>query len=537
MSTGAHDSGKGKGNGGAAIIRALEENGVRDVFGIPGTHNLELYRALAPSGIRHVLMRHEQGVGYAADGYARVSGSPGVCITTSGPGVANIAAAVGTAYADSVPLLVISPGVNRGRERADSGTLHEVKDQRAHMEAISAQGIRAADAAHAAAVIHEFFASQGRRRPRPLYLEVPVDVLESRCSLDEMPGPITYGAPSADPAALSRAAVILDHAERVAVVVGGGGREAGPHAVELSSRLGAVIVTTVNGKGAVDESHPASLGAAIRFAEVQRYLEEADALVLVGTEVAESDLWGPSLRPRGRVIRIDIDPAQAHKNVMADVALIAPAQEALASLAGLVAARAGGTATAAEEAARLRPAAMEAALADGAAFAELHAELRASLPDDTVLAGDSSQATYFGSVHFFGLSPAGRFIYPAGFATLGYGLPAAIGAKVADPERPVVAVVGDGAFLFSAIELASAADLGFGLPVVVANNHGFAEIREEMAERGMTPSAVSWREVDLPLLARACNGRGEVAVGAREVARLVEGALQGREPAVIEYPL
>ncbi len=535
MSAGTRDSSKG--NGGAAIIRALEENGVRDVFGIPGTHNLELYRALGPSDIRHVLMRHEQGLGYAADGYARVSGTPGVCITTSGPGVANIAAAVGTAYADSVPMLVISPGVNRGRERADAGTLHEVKDQRAHMDAISAQGVRAVDAAHAATVIHEFFASQGRRRPRPLYLEVPVDVLESRCSLEEMPGPITFGAPSADPAALARAAGILDRAERVAIVVGGGGREAGEEAIELSRRLGAVIVTTVNGKGAVDEAHPASLGASIRFVEVQRYLEEVDALVLVGTEVAESDLWGPNLHPRGRVVRIDIEPSQAHKNVKAEVALIAPARESLASLTGLVEPRARGASAAAEQAARLRTVVAKAALADGAAFAELHSELRTILPEDTVLAGDSSQASYFGSVHFFPLSPAGRFIYPAGFATLGYGLPAAIGAKVADPERPVVALVGDGAFLFSAIELASAADLGYGLPVIVANNHGFGEIRDEMAERGMTPSAVSWREVDLPLLAQACNGRGVVAVGPQEVARLVVGALQGRDPTVIEYPL
>ena len=164
--------------GGAAVIDALRACGVNTVFGIPGTHNLEIYRYLSGSGIRHVTPRHEQGAGYAADGYARASGQPGVCITTSGPGLTNIATAVATAYADSVPMLVIAPGVPRGKVGADSGWLHEARNQQMMMNGLLSSTLRADTATEASAFIRQASASWPTQRPRPAYLEIPLDVLE-----------------------------------------------------------------------------------------------------------------------------------------------------------------------------------------------------------------------------------------------------------------------------------------------------------------------------------------------------------------------
>ncbi|MGA8977785.1 MAG: thiamine pyrophosphate-binding protein, partial [Pedococcus sp.] len=164
--------------GGAAVIDALVAHGVRDVFGIPGTHNLELYRYLPTSGIRHVVTRHEQGAGYAADGYARITGQPGVIITTSGPGITNAITALATAYADSIPVLAISPGPPRGQVRADVGWLHEVKDQQAALDAVTGRSIRVESADEIPEVLAAVFEEFATTRPRPVHLEVPVDVLE-----------------------------------------------------------------------------------------------------------------------------------------------------------------------------------------------------------------------------------------------------------------------------------------------------------------------------------------------------------------------
>ena len=164
--------------GGAAVIDSLVAHGVRDVFGIPGTHNLELYRYLPASGIRHMVTRHEQAAGYAADGYARVSGRPGVLITTSGPGITNAVTALATSYADSVPTLAVSPGVPRGKVGADIGWLHEVKNQQAVLDAVCGRSIRVEDADEIPEVVATVFDGFASGRPRPVHLEVPVDVLE-----------------------------------------------------------------------------------------------------------------------------------------------------------------------------------------------------------------------------------------------------------------------------------------------------------------------------------------------------------------------
>jgi 5-guanidino-2-oxopentanoate decarboxylase len=506
--------------GGEAVVQALSAHGVELVFGIPGTHTLPIHRHLAACGIRHVTPRHEQGGGYAADGYARVSGRPGVVLATSGPGVINAATAAATAYADSVPLLVLSPAMPTDVQGRDTGYLHEGKDQGAAMDALVAWSRRAASPAEAAKAIDEAFAHFASGRPRPVHVEVPVDVLGSA-------GEVAIGEPAAPVPAtpgVDHAAALLEEAERPALVLGGGARGA----AEAAARLGIPVITTVNGKGIVDERSPLSLGASIRLRAAQDWLADRDVVVAVGTELGESDLWGPVPELRGRLIRVDVDPAQLHKNAPADVAVLGDARAVLEALP----ARAAD-----EDLAPVREAIREEALADGVPWLELVAALDETLGPDGILAGDSTMAAYYGAVHFLPIGPARRFIYPTGYATLGYALPAAIGAKLAAPDRPVVALIGDGGLLFTVSELVTAAELGLPLPVVVPNNRGYGEIRNQMREAGIDPIGVDLKVPDLPLLGRAFGGAGVRIEDPAALAPALREALGRPGPTIIEVPV
>jgi 5-guanidino-2-oxopentanoate decarboxylase len=507
--------------GGEAVVQALRAHGVELVFGIPGTHTLPIHRHLAACGIRHVTPRHEQGGGYAADGYARVSGRPGVVLTTSGPGLINAATAAATAYADSVPLLVLSPAMPTDVHGRDTGYLHEGKDQGAAMDALVAWSRRAGSPAEAAAAIEDAFAHFAAGRPRPVHVEVPVDVLGSI-------GDVRLGAPDVAPPALDedaldRAAALLERAERPALVLGGGARGA----ADAAPALGVPVLTTVNGKGIVDERHPLSLGASIRLRAAKEWLAGRDVVVAVGTELGESDLWGPLPELRGKLVRGEVDAAQLHKNAPADVAVQGDARAVLERLPG----RTGG-----EDLGPVRAAIREEALADGAPWLDLVAALDETLGPDGILAGDSTMAAYYGAVHFLPMGPARRFIYPTGYATLGYAVPAAIGASLAAPDRPAIALVGDGGLLFTVAELVTAAELGIPLPVVVPNNGGYGEIRAQMRVAGIDPVGVDLRVPDLPLLGRAFGGEGVRIGDPAALAPALREALARPGPTVIEIP-
>lgn len=537
--------------GGEAIIRALQSHGVNLVFGIPGTHNLPMYRHLAGSGIRHVTPRHEQGAGYAADGYARVSGRPGVCFVTTGPGVINVATATATAYADSIPMLVISPSVPTDVEGRDTGFLHESKDQGGAMQALAGWSHRATSPEDAVAAIDRAFAEFASGRPRPVHVDVPLDVLDAETN-GGAAGSTGVGSPGAvrsagtrpadgvgspgsarpapDPGDVDRAASLLARAERPALILGGGARNASAEATRLAERLGAPVVTTVNGKGVVSERHPLSLGASIRLPAAQRWLKERDVVLAVGTELGESDLWhAPPLELDGTLIRVDIDDGQLDKNARGDVHVQGDAAAVLAALAPSTAARG-------EDLTGLRAAIAADARADGAEWIPLMDALATALGDDGILCGDSVMAAYFGAVHFLPLTGPSRFAYPTGYATLGYGLPAAIGAKLAAPDRRVVSLIGDGGLLFTVSELVTAAELGLSIPVVVPNNGGYGEIRRQMLHAEIEPVGVDLHVPDLARVGEALGGRGRRVRDASELPSALDEALAAPGPTLIELP-
>ncbi|MFJ4176099.1 thiamine pyrophosphate-binding protein [Microbacterium sp. NPDC089696] len=491
---------------GRAVLETIRGYGVDAVFGIPGTHNLELYRPLADLGIRAVTNRHEQGSGYGADGWAQQTGLPGVVITTSGPGLQNAMSAIGTAFCESRPLIVLSPGVARGAEFADVGTLHETKDATAMVGAIAEWSRRVTTAVEAVEAVHDAFALFRTGRPRPVHIEIPLDVLEAPADVPveaRRPRPAPPRV-SGDPVALVEAARLLSAAERPVIVAGGGSTDAVHELTAIAERLGAPVLTTLNGKGVVDETHPLSLGSNLRLAAARAVAEDADVLLVVGSKLGEAELWAPRLEARGAVVRVDISPAQLDKNLAATVALRGDAAAVTGALLELLPTEPRAARDLSAERAAIAQE-MHGVLPETVALAEVIAE---ALPDDAIVAGDSSQIVYMALGSVLASRDPHSLLYTPTYATLGYGLPAAIGARVAQTERPVVTVIGDGALMFCVNELVTAVEQRLDVTVVCVDNGGYAEIRQNEVDRGMTPVGVDLVQPDWAALATAFGAHG-----------------------------
>lgn len=516
-------------NGGSAVAETLAAHGTDTVFGIPGTHNLEIYRHLVRLGITPITHRHEQGAGYAADGYSQVSGKPGVVITTSGPGVLNAMVAAGTAYAESRPILFISSGLPTGTEDLDGGELHDTKDTLGAMASVTQWSTRARTPQEVTEAIAHAFEVMGSGRPRPVYVEVPCDVLAEEWDGEVAHASATAG-PSLDHAAIVDAARLLGAASKPAIVAGGGSRGADVQLRQLAERLGAPVITTCNGKGVLPEKHPLSLGAHIRLRAAQEWLNNSDALLVVGSELSDSDLWERKIT-NPNLIRIDISEDQLNKNAPARIGIRGDAAEAITAIDALL--TQGASPDPRPGLDELKAGLMAEARADGGTWYELNSELRKVLPADAIIAGDSSQVTYFGTVHFFPVPAKNSFLYAPRAATLGYALPAAIGAKVAKPHVPVVALLGDGALMFSIQELVTAVEQQLSIVIVVANNGGYGEIKDQEASRGIAPVGVDLHVPDLAALATAIGATGEKATDARDVAQRVGAAIGRSGPTLI----
>lgn len=513
---------------GWVVMETLRGYGVDTVFGIPGTHNLEFYRPLGELGIRPVTTRHEQGAGYGADGWSLQTGLPGVVVTTSGPGLLNALSAAGTAYCESRPMILLSPGPAIGAEFADVGTLHETKDQLTAASSIVEWGRRVSSAEEAVAAIHDAFALFATTRPRPVYIEVPLDVLEQETELPAEQTAPRAAAPAAVPAAadLSQAAMLLAAAQRPAILAGGGSRAAVTELRALAERLGAPVVTTLNAKGVLDEGHQLAVGSNLRLAAGRRVAQDADVLLIVGSKLGEAELWVPQLEATGTVIRVDLLESQITKNHRADLGLVG---DAAATLAGILDALGDGTP---RDLAGAIGAVSQTRAAVRAESAELSVEnttlaeaIAAALPADAIVATDSSQIAYWGLLNTLRVAEPNSTPYMATYATLGYGLPAALGARIAEPTRPAFAVVGDGALMFSVNEFMTVVEQGADVTVIVVDNGGYAEIKQNEIDAGIAPVGVDLAQPNWAAVADAFGGTGRRANSASELASAVTAAV------------
>lgn len=522
---------------GRAVLQTLRSYGITTVFGIPGTHNLELYRPLAQLGIHAVTTRHEQGAGYAADGWSQQTGLPGVVITTSGPGLQNAMSAVGTAFCESRPMIVLSPGAALGDEFADRGALHETKNASAMADAVAEWSRRVSSAGEAVEAVHDAFELFRTGRPRPVHIEIPLDVLEAPANVSEQARTAVPAAARlrGEDAALARAVEILAAAQRPVIIAGGGASQARDEVTALAEMLGTPVLTTLNGKATVDEQHPLSLGANLRVAAAREIAERADALVVLGSKLGEAELWAPALQPSGRVIRVDISEDQLQKNLAADVAVrghvAAVVTELLLRLREQSARETKPVPVPVPDLSAVREAIASELFDAAPETVELGRRIVEALPEDAIVAGDSSQIVYLAVANQLRQSQPHSLLYMPSYATLGYGLPAAIGARLADPSRPVVTVIGDGALMFCVNELATAIEQRVDLTIVCVDNGGYAEIKQNELDRGIAPIGVDLVQPDWVALARAFGASGvsvsaEGEVGAAITEAIAAGGVQ-----------
>ncbi len=526
---------------GELLVQLLESLGVEVVFGIPGVHTVELYRGLPATRIRHVTPRHEQGAGFMADGYARVTGKPGVCFIITGPGMTNILTPVAQAYADSVPMLVIS-SVNQTEQLGlGGGRLHELPSQRAIIAGATAFSHTLMRPDELPQMLARAFAVFYGARPRPVHIELPLNVITA--SADHVSPRI--GTPPLRPApapeAIERAAAALERARSPVVLVGGGAIAAHEELPALVEALDAPTALTVNAKGLLPPGHPLSLGSYQSMPAVRALIASADVVLAIGTELGETDYDGidfdGGLRIDGTLIRVDVDAEQLHGNFVADVPVLADARLAIQALTERLTPRTRTARSSAPNGARrvsqVRQQLQREVPARWRQQRRLLQILQDALPD-LIIVGDSTQPVYAGNLSYEPRGPRSWFNSATGYGTLGYGLPAAVGAKLAAPHRPVVALVGDGGLQFTLGELSSAVEARAGVIVLLWNNYGYVEIKRYMEYRRIEPIGVDIYTPDFLTLARGFGCRAERVTSAGQLRELLQSAASAAAPTVIE---
>jgi acetolactate synthase I/II/III large subunit len=479
------------------LVEWLKHLGTEVVFGIPGVHTIELYRALEGSGLRHVTPRSEAGAGFAADGYARVSGQFGVALVITGPGVTNILTPMAQARADSVPMLVIS-GVNRrGTLGKGLGLLHELPDQRA-ITATLGPALTLNDPAELPAILERAAVALTTGRGGPVHIEVPLDLMAAPAP--PAPAPAPAGALLPDPSMLAAASARLAGARAPVILAGGGARRAGPGLTALAEALDAPVVLTTNARGLM-HGHPLVVPASPSLAPVRALLSDADLVLAVGTELGptDCDMYGDGSFPAlPGLVRVDIDAAQLARHPAA-VALRGDAGAVLRHLT-LPARDSNGAA----RAAAARQAAFDALPEGYASEVALLAAIRAAVPG-ALLVGDSTQTVYAGNLWHDHDRPGGWFNSATGFGALGYAPGAAVGAALADPAARVICLLGDGGLMFGPGEVLTAVDEGLDIAFVVFDNAGFGEIALAMRAAGAAVLGCTPTPPDLRAFAAACR--------------------------------
>lgn len=528
---------------GEVLVKLLEAYGVEKVFGIPGVHTVELYRGLAGSTIRHVTPRHEQGAGFMADGYARTSGKPGVCFIITGPGMTNITTAMGQAYADSIPMLVISSVQSRSQLGGGRGKLHELPAQGALVAGVAAFSHTLMSAAELPSVLARAFALFQAGRPRPVHIEIPLDVLVENADalLDSEPVSISRAGPS--PAAISQMSKLLASAKRPLILAGGGAIEAASALREIAELLQAPVALTINAKGMLASGHPLLMGSTQALDPARELIEAADVVLAIGTELAETDYditFQGHFKIPGTLLRIDIDPDQTVRNFPPKVALVSDAQTAAEALLAALEQASPGERNAdwgVKRVAALRQAldlSWDAATRAQTMFLQTVLEV---LPN-IVIVGDSTQPVYTGNLTLDLEQPRRWFNSSTGYGTLGYALPAAIGAWLGSVDAgagtPVACLIGDGGLQFTLPELASAVEARTPIIILLWNNQGYEEIKKYMVNRAIEPIGVDIYTPDFIGVAKALGCAAEAVSGLEALKVALRAANERPGPTLIE---
>ena len=500
--------------GARRLVEMLEQLEVKLVFGLPGVHNLAIWKALRESDIRLVGVRHEQTAVYAADGYARATGRLGVALVTTGPGAANTLGATGEAMASSSPVLVVATDIPAALRRRGvyRGVLHETRDQTAMFGPVTKAARLLGSVQEIAGAVVECGSAALAAPTGPVYLGVPTDLLSQQASPGSVAMPEAVPLPELSSAAVDRACELLASASRPLIWAGGGAlrADAGALVGELALRLAAPVITTYMGRGLLPPGHPYAVPGPVHAREVGVLWDEADLVLAVGTDF-DGMMTQDWMMPRPpSLISVNIDEADANKNYASDVTLVGDARTVLERLAPQVPAREGLperrrrlTAIAAE---------VEASIAGDDEQAKAFLEIMERvLPADSVVVADMCIPGYWLAGYRRVPRPR-KLAYPMGWGTLGFGLPASLGACLAG-AWPTVCVTGDGGFLFACGELATVAQERIPVTIVLVDDGGYGMLRFDQARAGDEPFGVDLAGPDFAALAMSFSLRATTIEG------------------------
>ncbi|CAN5267685.1 thiamine pyrophosphate-binding protein [soil metagenome] len=522
-----------------AAIDQLEACGITTVFGIPGVHTLALYDALHDSNLTHILARHEQGAGFMADGFARSTGQPAVALVITGPGVTNVATPIGQAYTDSSPVFVLSSNVERDHLDAMRGNLHDLKDQRSVMRAVTKWNDRALEPADVPQLIATAYTEMMRGRQLPVHLEIPIDVLDEPVGdFSSVPLAPSESSPVDLAKRIASAVEALTSAERPLIYCGGGATSsaAGTSILSIAEQLGAPIVTSIQGKGSVPDEHPLVCAALwTQGNPIDDLAKKADLLLVLGSKLGVQATEGLKFPIPDTLIRIDIDADELTRNATPTIGIVGDAATVVAQIASDVVARPTLSRWSVDEIEDARNLARQSAFGiDRVAWLEA---IRAAVPDDGCIAWDMTMMSYAAGYLFPVYHPR-TFLFPSGFGTLGFALPAAIGAKVGLGDRAVAAVVGDGGYQFTMQELATAVQFRLGIPVIIFNDSTYSAVKaEQHSSRDKRYSAVDLVNPDYVKLAAAYGVPGVRVTSPEALQTAISDALNRDLPTLIDVPI
>lgn len=510
------------------LVQSLYDAGVRDIFGMPGSHTVAIYDALhRHGGIRTILIRNEQAGAFAADGYARVTGKPGVICTTAGPGATNALTGIAEAWGDSTPVLLVTGQVNHDRLHQECGNYHEI-DLEGILRPCTKYVATAMSNAVIPSMVAQAFAAMTHGRPRPAALVLPQDLMAMPASEVNAVRMDLSPLPEPDSAVIARAVALLREAKTPIILAGGGAlwADAGAEIRELAVRLDCPVMTTLNGKGIMDERVPNALGHG-RSPRSRVALPHADVMVAVGCRFTEVFTGFRKLQVPRRLIQMDIEPDQIGMNYPAEIGICADAKKSLRAILDAL------------PKTQLSDwddhwDAIDVALPQRPEW--LIDVLRAELPDDAVVFTDASEMAYRMHSDFPAYLPRSCF-YPSNYIALGWGFPAAIGAAIALPERVVVSFSGDGGFVMTCQELATAARYKLNLIAIVHNDNAYGAIKNLQRIRNESRyHDTDLNNPDFVALAQAFGIPGCRASDAQTFATALREAQKRGGPALIEVP-
>jgi len=521
--------------GGQALAKSLYREGVRVIFGLPGVQLYHLLDGLYDeTGIRFVTTRHEQATTYMADGYARAGGGIGTALVVPGPGLQNASAGIGTAYAASSPILVVSGQIERDLIGFDRGMLHEVNDQMDTIRPVTKWAARILNPRDVPAIVHEAFNQLKTGRPRPVEIEIPPETLAEEADI-ELLEPANPVRPAASAEQIAAGAEVLGNAKKLLILAGGGviSSEASEALQALAEHLQAPMLMTSEGKGSLSDRHALVLGTMrLRQDPLIDYIAKTDVILAVGTRLAT-----PQMLSGQTVVQIDIDAAEVGRNYANTVPLVGDAKATLEALYTTLSGTLPPPPSRADEVAALRQERREHEHARREPLAGFVRAIRNAMPDDGVFISGMTQVGYYSRAYYPVYQPR-TFLTSSYFGNLGYAYPTALGAKVARPDAAVVAISGDGGFMFNSQELSTAVSHKINAVAIVFNDNAYGNVMRDQRDRfNGRVYGPELHNPDFMKLAEAYGARGVRAHHADELEAKLKEALAIEAPTLLEVPV